>query len=42
MKKENSFLGWCWKGSGHDARFSIGDGNIGNCNRNDVFGDKEV
>ena len=42
MKKENSFLSWCWKGSCHDARFSIGDGDIGNCkkkiyNRNDVF-----
>ena len=42
MKKENSFLSWCWKGSCHDARFSIGDGNIGNCkkkvcNRINVF-----
>ena len=42
MKKENSFLSWCWKGSCHDARFSVGDSNIGNCkkeicNRNDVF-----
>ena len=33
MKKENSFLSWRWKGSCHDARFSIGDGNIGNCKK---------
>jgi hypothetical protein len=30
MKKEDSFFSWCWKGSCHDARFSIDDGNVGN------------
>ena len=36
MKKENSFLSWCWKGSCHDASFSIGNGNVGNCNKRSV------